>query len=181
MSGIRVHDKNFVPFITKESISSRIQELGWEIDKAYAGKSPFLIVILNGAFIFAADLARALSISAEVSFVKLQSYRGTSSTGVVAEAIGLEASLSGRHVIIVEDIVDTGKTLFTFLPWLEAQNPASIAIASFLAKPEALCYPLKTDFVAFEIPNKFVVGYGLDYDGLGRTYPDLYILEETGT
>lgn len=179
MSRICVHDKFFVPFIKRESIEARVGELGRDIDRAYAGKSPILIGILNGSFMFAADLARALTISAEVSFVKLKSYQGTASTGAVTEAIGLETDIRGRHVIIVEDIVDTGKTLFSFLPWLQNKGPATIAIASFLSKPEALCFPVKPDFVAFEIPNKFVVGYGLDYDGLGRTFADLYILNDS--
>ena len=136
------------------------------------------IIILNGSFIFAADLLRALSIHAEMSFVKLSSYSGTTSSGNILTEIGLKENPEGRHIIIVEDIVDTGKTLFAFIPELEKRHPASIKIAALLSKPEALACDIKADYVGFEIANKFVVGYGLDYDGLGRNLPDVYELAD---
>ena len=175
---VQVHDKIFVPFITREDIQKRVSELAEMINEEYAGKKPLLVGILNGSFIFAADLFRGLSIEAEISFIKLVSYKGTSSTGNVVTAIGMEEDLHGRHIIIVEDIIDTGKTLSSFLPEIHHRNPASVKIATFLSKPEALKYDIKADFNAFNIETKFGVGYGLDYDGLGRNLPDLYILKD---
>ena len=164
--------------ISKEKIKLRIAELAAQINADYAGKKPLVIGILNGSFVFAADLFRELTIDAEISFIKLASYKGTSSTGHVVTAIGMEETLNDRHVIIVEDIIDTGKTLHAFLPEIHLRQAASVKIATFLSKPEALKHDVKADYVAFEIDNKFVVGYGLDYNGLGRNLPDLYILNE---
>lgn len=177
MADIKVHDKVFSPFISRERIQQQVAALAEKINTEYAGKKPLLLGILNGSFIFAADLFRALTIEAEISFIKLVSYKGTSSTGHVVTAIGLEENLQGRDIIVVEDIVDTGKTLHSFLPEIRLRQPASVKIATFLTKPSALQYNVTTDFTAFEIENKFVVGYGLDYDGLGRNLPDLYILK----
>jgi len=179
MGEVHIHDKVFIPFIRAEVIQQHVAAIAEEINTAYAGKNPLLIGILNGSFIFAADLFRALTITAEISFIKLASYKGTSSTGHVVTAIGLEEDLHGRHIIIVEDIIDTGKTLHSFLPEIHHRQPASVAIAAFLTKPGALQYDVKADFTAFEIENKFVVGYGLDYDGQGRNLPDLYMLKGT--
>ena len=176
MAGIQVHDKTFVPFISRERIEARVAELAAQINADYAGKTPLVIGILNGSFVFAADLFRQLTIDAEISFIKLASYKGTSSTGNVVTAIGLEENLKGRHVIIVEDIIDTGKTLFSFLPEMAARQVASVKIATFLSKPDALKFDVKADYCAFEVENKFVLGYGLDYDGLGRNIPELYVL-----
>jgi hypoxanthine phosphoribosyltransferase len=178
MANIKIHDKVFHSYIDKEGIQERIHEMGLQISHDYKGKKPLFICILNGSFIFAADLFRAITIEAEISFIKLASYKGTSSTGSVIIAIGLDENLHNRHIIIVEDIVDTGKTLNTFLPELMQRQPASLKIATFLSKPDALQYDVKSDYVGYEIPNKFVVGYGLDYDGLGRNLPSLYILTE---
>ncbi len=177
MKEIVVLDKTFVPFISREAIRERVEEIAAEISRDYVGESPLLVAILNGSFIFAADLFRALDIDAAISFVKLASYKGTTSTGNVITAIGLDENLQGRHVIIVEDIIDTGKTLNAFLPEIFQRNPASVKIATFLTKPEALRYEIKADYAAFKIENKFVVGYGLDYDGHGRNIPDLYVLK----
>ena len=174
---VQIHDKVFIPFILKETIKARIHTLAEQINEDYAGKNPLVIGILNGSFIFAADLFRELTIEAEISFIKLASYKGTSSTGHVVTAIGMEEDLHNRHVIIVEDIIDTGKTLSAFLPEIFHRQPASVKIATFLTKPEALQHDIKADYVAFEIENKFVVGYGLDYDGHGRNLPDLYMLK----
>jgi hypoxanthine phosphoribosyltransferase len=173
---VTVHDKTFKPFLNRQQIDARVEALGAEISKDYAGKRPLIIAILNGSFIFASDLFRCLDIDAEISFIKLASYKGTSSTGHVVTAIGMEEQLGGRHVIILEDIVDTGKTLHAFLPEIKQRGPASLKIASFLSKPEARLHEIQVDYVGFEIPNNFVVGYGLDYDGLGRNLPELYTL-----
>lgn len=174
---MQIHDKEFIPYISRERIRQRVHQLAEHINKEYADKNPLLIGILNGSFIFAADLFRELSIPAEISFIRLTSYKGTSSTGNVVTAIGLQEDLQDRHIIIVEDIVDTGKTLHSFLPGILDKRPASVKIATFLTKPSALKYDVKADFVAFEIEDRFVVGYGLDYNGLGRNLPDLHILK----
>lgn len=176
---VQVLDKYFEPYVDRTAIAGRIVQLGKEIDADYKGLNPLFIGILNGSFIFAADLFRAISIPAEISFVKLASYKGTSSTGNVVTAIGMEENISGRHIIIVEDIIDTGRTMHAFIPELLQRQPASIKIAAFLSKPEALLYPdIKVHYTGFSIPNKFVVGYGLDYDGMGRNLPDLYVLKD---
>lgn len=178
MNTVQVHDKVFKPFISREQIQERVKELGAQIDKDYAGLNPIFISILNGSFIFAADLFRYITVDAEISFIKLASYKGTTSTGNVVTAIGMEERLEGRHVVILEDIVDTGKTLSAFIPEIMQRHPASLKIAAFLTKPEALQHDVHTDYVGFEIPNNFVVGYGLDYDGLGRNLPELYTLAD---
>lgn len=178
MSIIRVHDKQFEPYLTANEIKSRIKVLAQQLDKDYAGKKPLFIAILNGSFIFAADLFKELSIEAEICFIKLASYKGTKSSGQVITAIGLDTDLFGRDVVIVEDIVDTGKTLSEFLPQLHHQQPASMKIVALLHKPEATVFPIPIDYLGFSIPNKFVVGYGLDYDGLGRNIPEIYKLLE---
>jgi hypoxanthine phosphoribosyltransferase len=178
MSEILIHDKVFIPFISREVIRQRVAELAAKINTEYAGKDPLIIGVLNGSFIFAADLFRELSINAGVSFIKLASYKGTSSTGHVVTAMGLEEDIHSRHIIIAEDIIDTGKTMSSFLPEIYHRQPASVKIAAFLTKPAALKYDVKADYTAFEIEDKFVVGYGLDYNGLGRNLPDLYILKD---
>lgn len=177
MQQIKVHDKYFQPFITAENIYTRVKELAEEISADYKDRDPLFIAILNGSFIFAADLFRYISIPAEISFIKLASYKGTTSTGNVVTAIGMDENLAGRHVVILEDIVDTGKTLHTFLPELWQRQTASIKIASFLLKPDALKFEdVHPHYIGFKIPDNFVVGYGLDYDGHGRNLPDLYTI-----
>ena len=178
MTQIKVHDKIFEPYLTEEVIQEKIKELAAAIDRDYFDKRPLFIAILNGSFIFAADLFKALSIDAEICFIKLASYKGTRSTGHVITAIGLDHDLFNRHVVIIEDIVDTGKTLNTFLPQLHHQHPASLKIVTLLHKPEATEYPIDIQYTGFTIPNKFVVGYGLDYDGLGRNLKEIYQLVE---
>jgi hypoxanthine phosphoribosyltransferase len=178
MSIIRVHDKDFEPYLSEAAISEKIQAIADKINKDYAGKNPLFIAILNGAFMFASDLFKVITIEAEISFIKLASYKGTKSSGHVITAIGLDTELIGRHVIILEDIVDTGKTLSEFLPQLEHQQPASLKIAALLHKPEATVYPIKVDYLGFSVPNKFLLGYGLDYDSLGRNIPCIYKLVE---
>lgn len=176
MPVIHLHDKSFEIYLSEEIIHKRIVEMGADISRDYKGVRPLFIAILNGSFIFAADLFRTLTIEAELCFIKLASYKGMKSSGNVVTSIGLEDDLYGKEVIIVEDIVDTGKTLHNFLPKLLHQQPKSLKIATLLHKPEATEYPLQLDYVGFGIPNKFVVGYGLDYDGLGRNLRQIYQL-----
>ena len=175
---IQVHDKKFQPYIKAEQIQEQISKLANQINSDYAGKSPLFVAILNGSFMFAADLFKQITVGAEISFIKLASYKGTKSTGNVITSIGLDESLNGRDVIIVEDIVDTGKTLFEFLPQLTNQQPASLKIAALLHKPDALVFALTIDYLGFSVPNKFLLGYGLDYDGKGRNLKEIYQLVE---
>ena len=176
MDVIKVHDKSFGTYLSEDTILKRVKELAAAINKDYAGKRPLFIAILNGSFMFAADIFKHLTIEAEICFIKLASYKGMKSSGKVVTSIGLEEDLFGKEVIILEDIVDTGKTLHNFLPKLVHQQPKSLKIATLLHKPEATEHPLTLDYVGFEIPNKFVVGYGLDYDGLGRNLKEIYQL-----
>ncbi|MBA2500893.1 MAG: hypoxanthine phosphoribosyltransferase [Chitinophagaceae bacterium] len=174
MSIITIHDKQFETYISAEEIQQKVKQIAEAINTDYAGKMPLFIPVLNGAFMFAADLFKYINIPAEVSFIKLASYKGMKSSGNVITAIGLDYDLYNRDVVIVEDIVDTGKTLNKFLPSLEHQQPASLKIAALLHKPEATIYPLSIAYTGFIIPNKFVVGYGLDYDGQGRNLKEIY-------
>jgi hypoxanthine phosphoribosyltransferase len=178
MNIIKVHDKEFTPWMTANQISVRVKELAQLINIDYEEKKPLFIAILNGSFIFAADLFKQVTIDAEICFIKLVSYKGTKSTGNVITSIGLDESLQDRHVIILEDIIDTGKTLHDFLPQIYNQQPASVNVCSLLHKPDATLYPLNIKYLGFSIENKFVLGYGLDYDGLGRNIPELYQLAE---
>jgi hypoxanthine phosphoribosyltransferase len=173
---IQVLDKKFQPYIKAEQIREEVARLGAQINAEYTGKNPLFIAILNGSFMFASDLFKELTVDAEICFIKLASYKGTRSTGNVITSIGLDESLKGRHVIIVEDIVDTGKTLYEFLPQLTNQQPASLKIAALLHKPEALAFPITIDYLGFTVPNKFLLGYGLDYDGHGRNLKEIYQL-----
>ena len=176
MPVIKVHDKSFETYLSEEIILQRVKEMAGAISKDYEGRRPLFIAILNGSFMFASDLFKHLSIEAELCFIKLASYRGLKSSGNVVTSIGLEDDLFGKEVIIVEDIVDTGKTLHNFLPKLLHQQPKSLKIAALLHKPEATEFPLDLNYIGFSIPNKFVVGYGLDYDGLGRNLKEIYQL-----
>lgn len=174
---LTIKDKTFVPLIPAEAIQSRIRELAEKINQEYADKQPLLVVILNGAFLFAADLAKHLTIPCEITFLRVSSYKGTESTGQLKEILGLSESITGRDLILIEDIVDTGKTLSDICDQLRAKNPASLAIATLLFKPEALQKPLDLQYVGFEIENRFVLGYGLDYDGLGRNTANILVLD----
>lgn len=178
MTTVTVHDKNFTIYLSENEIGEKIKALAASINEDYAGKKPLFIAILNGAFMFASDLFKNLTVDAEICFIKLVSYKGMKSSGNVITAIGLDQDLYNRDVIIVEDIVDTGKTLTEFLPKLQHHQPASLKIAALLHKPEAMQHPLDIAYVGFSIPNKFVVGYGLDYDGLGRNLKEIYQLAE---
>jgi len=176
MPAIKVHDKMFGPYLTAQEIQEQVKKIADTINKDYAGRRPMFIAILNGSFMFAADLFKNLTIDAEICFIKLASYKGTASSGQVITAIGLDVDLIGKDIIIVEDIVDTGKTLNEFLPTLLHQQPASLKIAALLHKAEATVFPIGIDYIGFTIPDKFVVGYGLDYDGLGRNLQEIYQL-----
>lgn len=178
MSVIQVNGKNFQPYLSVAEIDEQVKRLGEEINRDYLGKRPLFIAILNGSFMFASDLFKKITIDAEICFIKLASYKGTRSTGHVITSIGLDESLKGRHVIVLEDIVDTGKTLNEFLPQLRDQQPATLKIAALLHKPDALVHPLKIDYLGFNVPNKFLLGFGLDYDGLGRNLKEIYQLVE---
>lgn len=176
MGLIKVHDKTFETYLPEDIIQKRVQELAAAINRDYAGKRPMFIAILNGSFMFASDLFKHLTIEAELCFIKLASYKGLKSSGNVVTSIGLEDDIFNKEIVIVEDIVDTGKTLHNFLPKLKHQQPKSLKIATLLHKSEATEYPLQLDYIGFDIPNKFVVGYGLDYDGLGRNLKEIYQL-----
>ncbi len=176
MAIVQVLDKQFETYIQHTAIAERVAAMAVQLNKDYAGLNPLFIGILNGSFVFAADLFRCITIPAEISFIKLASYKGTTSTGNIITAIGLEESLTDRHVVIVEDIVDTGRTLYSFLPQILQQQPASLKIVCFLSKPDARVCDVQLDYIGFEMPDNFVVGYGLDYDGMGRNLPDLYTL-----
>jgi hypoxanthine phosphoribosyltransferase len=177
MSVIKVHDKYFVPYISETAILEKVRSLAAQISKDYEGRKPLFIAILNGSFMFASDLFKQITIETEICFIKLASYKGTKSTGHIITAIGLDTDITGRDVIILEDIIDTGKTISQFLPQIHNQQPLSLKIAVLLHKPEATVYPAPIDYCCFSIPDKFVVGYGLDYDGLGRNLRELYQLQ----
>ena len=176
MELIKVHDKEFKPYISADKISEEVKRVATEINKDYSGKKPLFIAILNGSFMFAADLFKEINIEAEICFIKLASYKGIKSSGQVITAIGLDVDLVGREIIVIEDIVDTGNTLSKFLPQIHHHHPASLKIAALLHKPEAMVHPIKIDYLGFSVPNKFLLGYGLDYDGLGRNIKEIYQL-----
>lgn len=172
-----VHDKEFELFIEPAQVQERVQALGAQISRDYEGKNPLLLGILNGAFIFMGDLAKSISIPCECSFVKYRSYDATQSTGKVNELIGLNEGIEGRHVIVVEDIVDTGLTMSKLISSLEAHKPASVAIASCLLKPTALKCEINIKYLAFSVDNVFVLGYGMDYNEQGRNLAGIYRLK----
>ena len=178
MEKVQVLDKTFRIYIPAAEIAKRVGEIAQELSRDYARKNPLFLAVLNGAFMFSSDLFKCVNIPAEISFVKVASYEGTDTTGSVSELIGLNEDIEGRHVVILEDIIDTGGSMYSLLNTLEAKKPASVAIASLLLKPEKLQHPIKVDYCGFKIPNDFVVGYGMDYDRFGRNLPDLYVLSK---
>lgn len=178
MSIVQIKDKRFKTFISEDEILQRVKAVADKINHDMEGKKPLLLAVLNGSFVFAADLMRHITIPCEISFVKLASYEGTVSTGKVVEVMGLNEDITGRDVIIVEDIVDTGKTMERMLDTLGTRNPNSLHICTLLLKPEKLKIPLNIEYAAMEIPNDFIVGYGLDYDQEGRNLRDIYTLVE---
>ena len=178
MSIVQIKDKRFKTFISEDEIQQRVKAVADRINHDMEGKKPLLLAVLNGSFVFAADLMRHITIPCEISFVKLASYEGTVSTGKVVEVMGLNEDITGRDVIIVEDIVDTGKTMERMLDTLGTRNPNSLHICTLLLKPEKLKIPLNIEYAAMEIPNDFIVGYGLDYDQEGRNLRDINTLVE---
>lgn len=178
MSKVKVLDKTFETFIKEEDLLEKIRVVADRINKDMDGKNPIFLSVLNGAFMFTADLMRMVTIPCEVSFVKLASYEGTMSTGKIKEVIGINEDLTGRNVVIVEDIIDTGLTMKQMVESLGTRNPESIHICTMLLKPDKLQVPLDVEYAAMEIPNDFIVGHGLDYDQQGRNLRDIYVLAE---
>ncbi len=178
MSVIQVRDKKFKPFIDMATIDATVQKIADRINVDYKDKNPLLLAVLNGAFIFAGDLMRKLAIPCEISFVKYSSYSGVKSTEEVRELIGLGEEITGRHVIIVEDIVDTGITMDNILTDIRKRNPIDIRIACFCFKPAAFQKSFPIDYLGLSIPNDFIVGYGLDYDRQGRNLKEIYKIAE---
>jgi len=174
MATIKVKDKDFEISIDASVIAAAVKRMAIEINRDYEGKHPLFLAILNGSFVFAADLIRKITIPCEISFVKLASYSGTASTEDVKELIGLNEEITGRHLVIVEDIVDTGITLEKLLKDIEKFEPASVRLACLTFKEKAFKKSFRIDYLGITIPNEFVVGYGLDYDGYGRNLPDIY-------
>ena len=174
MKEVRILDKDFELFIEADTIQASIKRLALDMNKELEGKDPIFIAILNGSFMFAGDLMKHVTIPCEITFVRIASYQGLSSTNEVREVLGLKESIKGRTIVIVEDIVDTGNTIEALIKQFEMQSPKEIKIATLLFKPKALVRSVKPDYVAIEIPNDFIVGYGLDYDGFGRNLQDIY-------
>jgi hypoxanthine phosphoribosyltransferase len=175
---IQLHDKQFVPFISAKEIEFAITKLASQISADFSHEIPVFIGVLNGAFMVVTDLLKKYSSPCEVSFVKMASYEGTSSTEEVKQLLGLNQDLTGRNVIVIEDIVDTGNTLVTLKALFEKENVKEFKIATLFFKPEAYQHDLPIDYVGIRIPNKFIVGYGLDYNGLGRNFPEIYQLKD---
>lgn len=178
MSIVKIKDKMFETSIPEAEIKSRVKALAEQISREMEGRNPLLLAVLNGSFIFAADLMREMTIPCEISFVKLASYEGTTSTGKIKEVIGINEDLTNRTVIIVEDIVESGLTMKRMIESLGTRNPESVHICTLLLKPERLKTQLDIEYVAFKIPNDFILGYGLDYDQQGRNLKDIYTIKE---
>ena len=175
---IKVHDKAFEIFLSAEKIQETIREMGEKINRDMQGKNPLFLVVLNGAFMFAADLIKHVDTACQISFVKLSSYVGTQSTNTVRELIGLDEVLHDRTVVILEDIIDTGVTMAETMTKLRKLEAKEVKLATLLFKPDAFVKNYSIDYIGIEIPNDFIVGYGLDYDGHGRNYPDIYKIKE---
>ena len=173
---VSVNGREFEIYLSKDDIQGRIWDLGNQITNDYHGKEPVILSVLNGAFIFTADLVRYIELPLMIEFVRLSSYHGTQSTGKIKRLMGLNMDIEGRDIIIVEDIVDTGLTLSQFLIDIKSKKPASVAVVSLLRKPEAITHDVEIDYLGFDIPNEFVLGYGLDYDEVGRELPHIYKL-----
>ena len=174
-SRITVHNKEFRPYLAAAAIEEAVVRLAARLSADYAGRRPLFVVVLTGGFMFASDLLKHYRGECEIVFIRVASYEGAASSGVVQEILGLREEVADRDLVVVEDIVDTGTTMHHLLPTLRAKNPASVEIATLFFKPESLRHELHLRYVALEIPNDFVVGYGLDYDGLGRNLPDVYV------
>ena len=174
---MKVKDKYFVSYLSEDEIQKKIKGLATQINKDYEGNKPLFIAILNGSFMFASDLFKEIDLACEISFMKLSSYSEMNSTGNVRELIGLNENVFNREVIIIEDIVDTGHTMKNVLEQFKDRGVKSVEVVSLLIKPEALVNDVEVKYVGFEIPNRFVVGYGLDYDGFGRNTKAIYQLK----
>ncbi len=172
---VQIKDKQFEVFIPESKILQRISDLARQLNHAYANKEPIFIAVLNGSFMFAADLMKKVSVTCHISFIRVSSYQSMESTGKITELIGLQEAITNRHVVIIEDIVDTALTMSHLVAQLQTHGPASLEIVTLLCKREAMQKPMALKYVGFDIPNAFVVGYGLDYDGLGRNLPDVYV------
>jgi hypoxanthine phosphoribosyltransferase len=177
MQTVTLHDKTFELFIAEQAIQEAVTALAKQINHDYEGKNPLFLGILNGSFLFAADLFRLIQGNAEISFLKMASYQGTATTGKISELIGLNEDISNRHLIVIEDIVDTGITLEKIIEDLQKKKPASISIATLLFKPAAYQKQIPVNYIGMEVANDFLVGYGLDYDGLGRNLKEIYKLK----
>ncbi len=175
---VRLHNKTFKPYIPTEEIALKVSELAKKINKDLADKNPLFVIVLNGAFIFAADLLKEVNIDCNITFVKLSSYVGTQTSHTVRELIGLDESIQGRHVVLVEDIIDTGITMNNTIKKFKEMGAADVKIATLLFKPNSFQKDFHIDYIGMEIANEFIVGYGLDYDGLGRNLPDIYQITE---
>ncbi len=175
-NSIKLKDKSFEIYLDEATIQNRVREIAIEINADYKGKTPIILCILNGSFIYTADLIRYFDFPVIVEFVRYSSYEGTESSGIITKILGLKTAVEGKDVIIVEDIIDTGFTISNAIKELKKERPASVKITSLLLKPDALQHDVHCDYVGFRIPNKFVVGYGLDYDELGRDLPSIYKL-----
>ena len=175
---IQIHDKHFVPFITAEEIDTVVANMARQAEEDLNGEVPIFIGVLNGSFMVVSDFVKKYTQPCEVSFVKLASYEGMTSTNEVKQLIGLNQNLEGRSVVVIEDIVDTGNTVAELKKIFEGHNLKQLKIATLFFKPEAYTKDIKLDYVGFEIPDKFIVGYGLDYDGQGRNLPQVYQLKE---
>lgn len=173
---IKVHDKHFEPFIPEHEILQEVSRIAEEMNRDLASKDPIFLGILNGAFMFASDLYKQLTFPCQITFLKLASYSGTHSTGTVKQLIGINRDLKDRVVVVLEDIVDTGVTLETIIRQLSGYQPAEIRVATFLHKPDATITKVDLDYVGMQIPNDFILGYGLDYDGYGRNFKEIYRL-----
>lgn len=171
---VLLHDKTFSPFITEEAIQQGVKELAAKINSDYAGLNPLIIGVLSGSYMLMSDLTKQLAMPCEIGFVRVSSYQGTQSEGQIKNVIGLNTSVEGRHVLLVEDIVDTGLTAKYLLEMLDKQRPVSVKLLTLLHKPEAQKVNVKPDYIGFEIENKFVVGYGLDYNEQGRNLKAIY-------
>ena len=179
MSTIKLHDLNFKPFLDKEEINNIVQKLALEVAKDCKGETPLFIGILNGSFMFVSDFAKAYKGNCKISFVKLASYEGTSSTEKVKQLVGLSENIEGRTVVILEDIIDTGNTLQEIFNIFKDKKVKQLKIATLFFKPDVFKKELHIDYIGKSIPDKFIVGYGLDYDGLGRNLPEIYQLTTT--
>lgn len=176
---IQVHDKRFKPFIPNEEIVASVKRIADKINHDYTNKpTPLFVGVLNGAFMFMGELMKHITLDCEISFVKIASYAGTESTGTIKQLIGLNTTAENRDVIIVEDIVDTGASIEHTTELLKKMNPASVAVCTLLFKPESYTKTIPIDYCVFSIPDRFVIGFGLDYDGLGRNYKDIYEIDE---